>query len=77
MSEPLYCEDWSYEINIMKNSRTAFTTLGPIGFSFWELIFKNYPVPSIDNNFVLVKYVQSGCNKNTDFQTVLQYAYIM
>ena len=30
-------------------------------------MFKKYPVPSI---FVLVKYVQSGCNRNTDFQTV-------
>ena len=45
-------------------------TPGHIGFSCWHLIFKKYPVPSIDNIFVLVKYVQSGCNRNTDFQTV-------
>ena len=27
--------------------------------------FKKYPVPSIDNIFVLVNYVQSGCKRNT------------
>ena len=26
------------------------------------------PVPCIDNIFVLVKYMQSGCNRNTYFQ---------
>ena len=52
--------------------------LGQIGFSRWELIFaifKKQPVPTNDNIFVLVKYVQSGCNRTTYFQTVLHYAY--
>ena len=35
--------------------------LGQIGFSFWELffgIFQKVPVPSIDNIFVFIGYVQ-------------------
>ena len=35
--------------------------LGQIGFSFWELFFaffRKYPVPSIDNFFVFIEYVQ-------------------
>ena len=31
--------------------------LGQIGFSSWELIFA-YPVPSIDNIFIFIEYVQ-------------------
>ena len=38
-----------------------FLRLGQIGFSCWKLIFaifKTYPAPSIDNDFVLIEYVQ-------------------
>ena len=58
--------------------KLIFATIGHIGFPRWELIFaifKKFPATSIDNIFVLVKYVQSGCNRNTYFQTVLRYAY--
>jgi len=40
---------------------TNFLRLGQIGFSRWELIFaifRKYPVPSIDNIFVFIDYVQ-------------------
>ena len=40
---------------------TNFLRLGQIGFSCWELIFaifRKYPVPSIDNIFVFIEYVQ-------------------
>ena len=42
-------------------SRELILQLGQIGFSCWELIFvifRKYPVPSIDNIFVFIEYVQ-------------------
>ena len=38
----------------------VFTTQGHVGFSDLEFIFKKYPVPSIDNIFVLVTTCNQG-----------------
>ena len=49
--------DWRFVVSC----EDQFLRLGQIGFSYWELIFaifRNYPVSSIDNIFVFVKYVQ-------------------
>ena len=57
--------DWGF---FSVSQRLIFATKTHWFFSLRIIfaIFKKYPVPSIDNIFILVKYVQSGCNyRNT------------